>query len=617
MNQQTKTLILLACFSITFLAAQENKKLDSLLSAYKNHKEDTLKVYTLSHIYNTVLYNDPASALDFAREELQLSENINFKKGIGWATYHIGAYYQNAGNIDSARYYLRKSLVIHKNIGDMKRYATVLNSLAYLDQTEGLYDSSLVKYDEILDLYKHESLYEYAISLADKAYVHTRKGHYRIALKETLDALRVLDTVYEKPWRKADAQRQVGTIEYLRKNYENSLLYLKKALIIYNEQRDNVYSATASNDIGNAFYKLGALDSAMHYYERGLKLAREHQISETQANSLLNIGKIYADKKEFKKGIAFLNESLRIHKKNNFKANILETQTQIGKAYLQINQANSALPFLNSAIDSAAITGPINELKEAYQYRGLAFKMMGNFEKALEDQRKYQALNDSIFNTIKSQQVEELRTIYEAEKKEQHIVLQEKEIDLLEQEAEINNLQKILLGGGLILALLGFYGVRQKMKRNKIEKSKVEAELAFKKKELTTHALHLAKKNEVLEGLKQKAKELKANESDQKGYQQLIRTIDFDLQDDNNWKNFAKYFEEVHKDFNENIKRKYPQLTSNELRLLALLKMNLTSKEIASILNISSEGIKKARYRLRKKLDITTEESLQDLVMTL
>ena len=76
------------------------------------------------------------------------------------------------------------------------------------------------------------------------------------------------------------------------------------------------------------------------------------------------------------------------------------------------------------------------------------------------------------------------------------------------------------------------------MKRNKLEKEKVEADLAFKKKELTTHALHLAKKNEVLENVKQKAKELQLSETKQ-GYQQLIRTINFDQQDDRNWENFT------------------------------------------------------------------------------
>lgn len=616
MKPHLKVFILL-CFSITTLIAQQGSKLDSLLAAYKNQEEDTLKVMTLAHLYNTVLYTNPESAVNYAREELQLSEKLDFKKGIGWANYHLGAYHQNAGNLDSARQYLRRSLNTHKSLGDHIRYASVLNSLAYLDQTEGRYDSAIVKYDEVLHLYQGNNNYEYAISLADKANVHTRKGHYRIALQQTLDALRVLDTVYEKPWRKADAQRQVGGIEFLRKNYLNSLEYLKKALVVYEQQEDNVYQAGVSNDIGNSFYQLGQLDSAQKYFKRSLKLSKVHGISETQANALSNIGTVYLDQGKFSEALTFLNDGLKIHVENNYKSNILETQNTLGKVYLRLNQPVKAIAYLNNTIESATDTGPINALKGAHLLRAEAYQKIGNIANALDDQKKFQILNDSIFNTTKSQQIEELRTIYEAEKKEQQIAFQEKEITVLEQQASISNLQKILLGASLLLALLLLYALRQKMKRNKLERQRVEAELAFKKKELTTHALHLAKKNEVLEGLKQKAKELKAVEGDKIGYQQLIRTIDFDLQDDNNWKNFAKYFEEVHKDFNGKVKRKYPQITSNELRLLALLKMNLTSKEIANILNISQEGIKKARYRLRKKLDISTEESLQDLVMTL
>jgi DNA-binding CsgD family transcriptional regulator len=63
--------------------------------------------------------------------------------------------------------------------------------------------------------------------------------------------------------------------------------------------------------------------------------------------------------------------------------------------------------------------------------------------------------------------------------------------------------------------------------------------------------------------------------------------------------------------------RSYPEVSNNDLRLMSLLKMNLSSKEIANILNISVEGVKKARYRLRKKLNLNTEESQQELVIEL
>lgn len=245
---------------------------------------------------------------------------------------------------------------------------------------------------------------------------------------------------------------------------------------------------------------------------------------------------------------------------------------------------------------------------------------MGNYQAAFNDQKKYQEVKDSIFNTEKSNRIEEVRTIYETEKKEQQLVLQDKEITVLEQEAKINTQQRWLLGGGMSLSLLalgfGFYGFRQRTKKNKLEKEKIETELAFKKKELTTHALHLAKKNEVLENVKQKAAELKTSESG-RGYQQLIQTISFDQQDDKSWENFTQYFEQVHKDFSRTVRERYPEVTKNELRLMALLKMNLSTKEIANILSISIAGVKKARNRLRKKLEITPEESLEELVITI
>ena len=273
--------------------------------------------------------------------------------------------------------------------------------------------------------------------------------------------------------------------------------------------------------------------------------------------------------------------------------------------------------FLDQVIKQAELNNLTKDASKGYEERSKLFAKMKRYDLALIDHKKFTAFRDSMFNTTKSQQIEELRSIHDTEKKEQQIALQEKEITVLEQKASISNLQRLLLGIGLLLSLIGFYAVRQKMKRNKLEKEKVDAELAFKKRELTTHALNLARKNETLESLKAKAQELKEKENMGAGYNQLIRSINFDLQDDNNWENFSRYFEEVHKDFNSNVKLKYPQITSNELRLLALLKMNLSSKQIANILNISLEGIKKARYRLRKKLDLTTEDSLQDLVLGL
>lgn len=166
-----------------------------------------------------------------------------------------------------------------------------------------------------------------------------------------------------------------------------------------------------------------------------------------------------------------------------------------------------------------------------------------------------------------------------------------------------------------LIFALGFYGLKQKIQHNRLEREKLDAELEFKKKELTSHALHLAQKNKVLEELKQKVRDLQHVNHKPGNYKQLLQMINFNLHSDDNWDTFRKYFEEVHKDFNSTVKKKYPAITANELRLMALMKLNLSSKEIANLFNITQEGIKKARYRLRKKMNISSEESLDDLII--
>jgi len=377
---------------------------------------------------------------------------------------------------------------------------------------------------------------------------------------------------------------------------------------------------TSANGIGVYYMHLKDYENAKIFLKRSIKLCKKVQLRTFEGSAKKNLGLVYVKQKQYNLGIKYLQEALTIHREEQRELLLLETLVSLGNSYNEINKPLEALKYLNEADKLQKSKTLSGNPAKIYEGKSKAFETLRNYKQSLEAYKLFKVRNDSVFNSEKSKQIEELKTIYETEKKEQQIVLQENEIDLFEQKAKVSKLQKSLLGGGLLLSLgivgFGFYGFRQKIKRNKLEKEKLDSQLAFKKKELTTHALHLAKKNEVLEGLKQKAEELKSSTS-QNGYQQLIRTINFDLQDDNNWENFSRYFQEVHKNFNSNVKQKFPEVTSNELRLMSLLKMNLSSKEIANILNISQEGIKKARYRLRKKLNITTEDSLQDLVLSL
>ena len=147
----------------------------------------------------------------------------------------------------------------------------------------------------------------------------------------------------------------------------------------------------------------------------------------------------------------------------------------------------------------------------------------------------------------------------------------------------------------------------------RLQNEQLEREMAGKSKELAVSTMSLIKKNEFLTSIREKLRGAEGNSE----VKSVIKTIDRDISEEDNWKFFKKAFSNADKDFFKKIKSRHPDLTSNDLKLCAYLRLNLTSKEIAPLLNISVKSVEIKRYRLRKKMDLPHETNLVDYVMEL
>jgi DNA-binding CsgD family transcriptional regulator len=140
-----------------------------------------------------------------------------------------------------------------------------------------------------------------------------------------------------------------------------------------------------------------------------------------------------------------------------------------------------------------------------------------------------------------------------------------------------------------------------------LRNAKLEAELQVKNTELASAALHLVQKSDVLQKIKAQMGKLKEgvpsaeNAADLK---KILKTLNEENKIEEQWQQFATHFDVVHRDFLSSLKKRYPTLTPNEQKLCAYLKMNLTTKEIAQLMNITPRGVEISRYRLRKKLEV-------------
>lgn len=148
--------------------------------------------------------------------------------------------------------------------------------------------------------------------------------------------------------------------------------------------------------------------------------------------------------------------------------------------------------------------------------------------------------------------------------------------------------------------------IRQQAEQLEIDRQQAVQELEQRSQELISYVLQEQQRNTFLVDLKERAKQSEAVDSGR-----IAQLIDSQLSQEDRWKHFVLLFERVHPQFFGRIQATYPGLSSHDLRVMALLKMNLSTKEIAGLLGISPQSANTARYRLRKRLQLDADASLE------
>lgn len=143
----------------------------------------------------------------------------------------------------------------------------------------------------------------------------------------------------------------------------------------------------------------------------------------------------------------------------------------------------------------------------------------------------------------------------------------------------------------------------------------LQNEVKLKSKQLANTAMALVKKNETLLELKDEISLHKKSFQNSFAFTNLIKRIDTSISHEDEWKIFEHNFNQVHEEFFKDLKKEHPQLNVRDLRICAYIKMNLSSKEIAPLLNISLRGVETQRYRLRAKLKLESDQSLTDYLL--
>lgn len=173
--------------------------------------------------------------------------------------------------------------------------------------------------------------------------------------------------------------------------------------------------------------------------------------------------------------------------------------------------------------------------------------------------------------------------------------------------------EKLIEENNLLLEIKELENEQQLMK---IRNEQLSQDVDAKNKELAVSTMSLIKKDELLSVIKEDLKK-SSDENSSRSIKSVISTITRNISEEDTWNVFKEAFDNADKDFLKKVKAAHPSLTPNDLRLCAYLRLNLSSKEIAPLLNISVRSVEIKRYRLRKKMDLSHEQGLVEYILSI
>ncbi len=439
------------------------------------------------------------------------------------------------------------------------------------------------------------------------------------ALENGFRAYRLFEQVGDSA-QMASAYNSIGTYFQDIHLMDSALVYLRKALIL--NRADAKIKANTFNNIGATYAYMDLYDSAEWYYHKALDIREEIKDLYGLGITYGNLGVIAYQKDNDPELARFYYEkSLAMKRKNGDFFQMAYTYINLGNLHRNIGKYIEARKYYQTAIQYADSAEAKGVKASTYVRWARSERRAGNIELANEYDRLSSRLYIEVLEERQKSELEQLEASYQLAKKEQELMINEQRIALLEKDQKLLLIQLVALIFIAAFLIVLFLWYRTKARKNRelqqARQAKLESELNHKNNELSTFTINFIQKQEMMEELTAITRELKSKDTSEivkAKVRELERIISAQQRNDKEWDNFRIYFEKVHTGFFQRLQADFDGLTITDLRLAALIKLNLSIKETASVLGIAPGSVKTSRYRLRVKLGIDGDESLLDFL---
>nr|NQU92873.1 tetratricopeptide repeat protein [Bacteroidota bacterium] len=537
-------------------------KVDSLELVLEKTEPGKEKLKLYLGLAAAYLNNDPNKALEYAMQAYELSKDIDSEEEILHSTIKLAEAYNNLSEFALANNFALMAQDYALEAGDPIKIGQVKILLANL----------------------HLTLYD----------LETSMGLFYESLKlfEEIESKQGIST----------ALNGIGIIYHEQNNFDKALECFLKCYDINKEIGNHAVMSATLNNIASAYSRDKQFEKSIRYYMEAIEMNKKFDNKYLEATGYYNLGESYMDLGNHEEAIKYFYKAIQISSELEDPESTTNIKTSIAEYYLGINELDSSIMYANEAFSMA----------DQYQFKQFvaraaailhhSYEKNGNFEDAYKFAIIQSNMKDSLKIEQSIQQIANLDLKYRIEKEEQ----QRQMVREKEKSRQII-LGVILFSIFIIIVIALIARQRITVKNMKLEKSKVEGKLELRNKELALNVMTLLKKNDMLTSISEELIDLKksAVKSETKDAINRISKKIKKSSESEIWKEFELRFKEVHAEFYETLTRDYPDLSPGDQRLCALLRLNMSSKEISELTGQSINALEKARYRLRKKLQIS------------
>ncbi len=559
---------------------------------------DTAKVNLLIKLAEQNVYSDAEKSLLFSQEALVLSTQLNYKKGIADCFLWQGRAYYYKDEYNLAGEYLSKARTVYEDLNDL---------------------GGMVKYHFFMGS------------------IHQITGNLLAAMRDFQLGVELCKITGNQKMLIYN-YCALGSIHLARSEPRLAMASFNEARTLTEKTGQQAGMAILMSNIASAHELLEAYDSAYYYYSKSHEIRIADGGIRGIASSELIIGRLLIKMGKYREALDYLELSFAKFTDLKDDAGICFVLMELAKATGLPGETGRAVSLGAEAANIAEKLKNPELMSQSYANLSTILALDGRHQEAFKYLLMHNYLRDSLAVVNNEKIISELEIQFQTARKEA-------KIELLKSQNEIqrkNNLLLVVsistLSAILILALILFRlkwaGLNRQQKllehestiRDQESKLKdkeqqfLKAELEAKNRGMASKALEMLRINETIESIIEKLDEIrKVNHTDDQltvTMRSIISELEFRLKS-NSWEEFEKIFNNIHSEFYQKLLEICPDISPSEIKIAALLKLNLSTKEIAAIAFKSEAGIKSTRFRLRKKLGLNSDDSLIPFLMHL